>query len=230
MKLKASTIGFVALLSTTSCQHPDGTVHTMKQVPVQEGSLRWIPEGSVFSVPGVTSYAHGCNCKGAMGKGIAKQFKERYSEMYQAYKLQCQKKKISTWRCVRLPPWQRIRFQPGYTSLLENKSHPGSGRNSAGKHAASCPRETCKRHRLAQNRRMFGWVAVGRSQNSTSKCIRASSWSHALGGRALQSVREHTAAQMVKNKVMNQDKDISPFALEAVCDNPYSNMDCSVRK
>ena len=35
---------------------------------------------------GVSSYAHGCNCAGAMGKGIAVQFKSKYPDMYLEYK------------------------------------------------------------------------------------------------------------------------------------------------
>jgi O-acetyl-ADP-ribose deacetylase (regulator of RNase III) len=33
--------------------------------------------------------AHGCNCKGAMGAGVAKGFRERYPDMYQEYRRQC---------------------------------------------------------------------------------------------------------------------------------------------
>ena len=34
------------------------------------------------------------NCKGVMGKGLALQFKEQYPEMFEEYKLACEKKKI----------------------------------------------------------------------------------------------------------------------------------------
>jgi O-acetyl-ADP-ribose deacetylase (regulator of RNase III) len=34
-------------------------------------------------------FAHGCNCKGAMGAGIAKGFRERYPDMYQEYRRRC---------------------------------------------------------------------------------------------------------------------------------------------
>lgn len=33
--------------------------------------------------------AHGCNCKGAMGAGVAKSFREHYPEMYQEYRRRC---------------------------------------------------------------------------------------------------------------------------------------------
>ena len=31
--------------------------------------IHYIEYGDIFKIPGVTSYAHGCNCAGAMGKG-----------------------------------------------------------------------------------------------------------------------------------------------------------------
>jgi len=49
----------------------------------------YIKEGNIFSIDGVTSYAHGCNCKGAMGCGIAYQFKEKFPKMYNQYKKLC---------------------------------------------------------------------------------------------------------------------------------------------
>lgn len=33
--------------------------------------------------------AHGCNCKGAMGTGIAKGFRQRYPDMYEEYQRHC---------------------------------------------------------------------------------------------------------------------------------------------
>src|SRR5438874_13557257 len=33
--------------------------------------------------------AHGCNCKGSMGKGIATGFRERYPSMYEEYRRRC---------------------------------------------------------------------------------------------------------------------------------------------
>ena len=52
--------------------------------------VHFIKEGDIFSLKGVSSYAHGCNCAGAMGKGIALQFRNRYPAMYKEYKLLCQ--------------------------------------------------------------------------------------------------------------------------------------------
>ena len=51
--------------------------------------ITYIEKGDIFNIPGVTSYAHGCNCAGAMGKGIALQFKDKFPEMYAEYKAMC---------------------------------------------------------------------------------------------------------------------------------------------
>ena len=37
----------------------------------------------------IKNYAHGCNCAGAMGKGIALQFKNKFPKMYLEYKKRC---------------------------------------------------------------------------------------------------------------------------------------------
>lgn len=51
--------------------------------------VTYIPKGDIFKIPGVGSYAHGCNCAGAMGAGIAVQFRHKYPEMYRQYKAAC---------------------------------------------------------------------------------------------------------------------------------------------
>ncbi len=35
------------------------------------------------------AFAHGCNCKGSMGSGIAVGFRERYPDMYDEYRRRC---------------------------------------------------------------------------------------------------------------------------------------------
>jgi O-acetyl-ADP-ribose deacetylase (regulator of RNase III) len=45
-------------------------------------------EGDLFTC-GVPVIAHGCNCHGVMGAGIATQFRDRYPRMYEAYRYQC---------------------------------------------------------------------------------------------------------------------------------------------
>lgn len=49
----------------------------------------YIESGDIFKLDNVYNYAHGCNCAGAMGKGIAAQFKEKFPKMYSKYKRLC---------------------------------------------------------------------------------------------------------------------------------------------
>jgi len=41
---------------------------------------------------GAQALAHGCNCRGAMGAGIAKSFREYYPNMYEEYRRRCKTK------------------------------------------------------------------------------------------------------------------------------------------
>ncbi|NUO78358.1 MAG: macro domain-containing protein [Lysobacter sp.] len=45
--------------------------------------------GDIFATPGINGFAHGCNCAGAMGKGIAVTFRERWPRMYDEYRRRC---------------------------------------------------------------------------------------------------------------------------------------------
>jgi hypothetical protein len=56
--------------------------------------INYIPYGNIFNITGVNSYAHGCNCVGAMGKGIAVQFRQKFPDMFIIYHEMCQKKKF----------------------------------------------------------------------------------------------------------------------------------------
>lgn len=51
--------------------------------------IHFIEQGNIFTIDGVTSYAHGCNCAGAMGKGIALQFRRMFPRMYAEYQRMC---------------------------------------------------------------------------------------------------------------------------------------------
>lgn len=51
--------------------------------------VTYIEEGNIFNLQNISNFAHGCNCAGAMGKGIALQFKDRFPKMYIEYKKLC---------------------------------------------------------------------------------------------------------------------------------------------
>lgn len=45
--------------------------------------------GDLFASDDLDALAHGCNCAGAMGKGIAVEFKRRWPDMYREYRARC---------------------------------------------------------------------------------------------------------------------------------------------
>jgi O-acetyl-ADP-ribose deacetylase (regulator of RNase III) len=45
--------------------------------------------GDLFAQPDIRALAHGCNTAGAMGKGIAVLFKQRWPAMYDEYRARC---------------------------------------------------------------------------------------------------------------------------------------------
>lgn len=51
--------------------------------------IEYIEFGDIFALSGVDCYAHGCNCVGTMGKGIALQYRCKYPDMYIQYKELC---------------------------------------------------------------------------------------------------------------------------------------------
>ncbi|MGF7076236.1 macro domain-containing protein [Mucilaginibacter sp. 3215] len=57
--------------------------------------VEYIEFGNIFNIAGVQNFAHGCNCAGAMGKGIAVQFKERFPEMFVKYRALCSENKFN---------------------------------------------------------------------------------------------------------------------------------------
>ncbi|MCA9677048.1 MAG: macro domain-containing protein [Myxococcales bacterium] len=46
--------------------------------------------GDLFADSTLDALAHGCNCAGAMGKGIAVEFRKRFPRMFAAYKQRCE--------------------------------------------------------------------------------------------------------------------------------------------
>jgi O-acetyl-ADP-ribose deacetylase (regulator of RNase III) len=46
-------------------------------------------KGDIFAAEGLRAYAHGCNCAGSMGAGIAIEFKRRWPRMYDEYVARC---------------------------------------------------------------------------------------------------------------------------------------------
>lgn len=46
-------------------------------------------KGDIFQKKNLCALAHGCNCAGAMGKGLAKEIRQRWPRMYEEYRRRC---------------------------------------------------------------------------------------------------------------------------------------------
>jgi O-acetyl-ADP-ribose deacetylase (regulator of RNase III) len=51
--------------------------------------IRWVAGDLFANGYKVEALAHGCNCQGSMGAGIAKGFRQRYPRMYEEYRARC---------------------------------------------------------------------------------------------------------------------------------------------
>ncbi|MEU1781792.1 macro domain-containing protein [Streptomyces abikoensis] len=58
--------------------------------------------GDLFEVDDVDALAHGCNCAGVMGRGIAVEFKRRWPQMFEEYKVRCKSGELTLGGCF---PW-----------------------------------------------------------------------------------------------------------------------------
>lgn len=56
---------------------------------------------SLFDVPEGSLIVHGCNAQGVWGRGIAKEFKERYPKAYELYQQDCARYKNTPFRTGR---------------------------------------------------------------------------------------------------------------------------------
>lgn len=66
------------------------TKHIKRNSNEKDNSMiHYIEFGDIFSIKGVNSYAHGCNCAGSMGRGIAVQFRKKFPLMYENYRRMC---------------------------------------------------------------------------------------------------------------------------------------------
>lgn len=63
-----------------------------------------VVSGDLFAPGGPAALAHGVNCQGFMGAGIAKQFRDTFHEMYREYQRLCADGDFHPGVCI---PWQR---------------------------------------------------------------------------------------------------------------------------
>lgn len=74
--------------------------------------------GDLFTTPGLYALAHGVNCVGVMGKGIAAQFKARWPAMHWEYQRVCRRGDLApggihVWRMGGRPKVYNLATQKG---------------------------------------------------------------------------------------------------------------------
>lgn len=52
-------------------------------------SIEFVTGDLFANTYGVEAFAHGCNCQGSMGAGVAKAFRQLYPEMFEQYRACC---------------------------------------------------------------------------------------------------------------------------------------------
>lgn len=70
---------------------------------------------------GAEAFAHGCNCQGSMGAGIALRFKQYYPDMYEEYRRRCRAEprqfslgEVFLWQASDQPAVFNLATQGGY--------------------------------------------------------------------------------------------------------------------
>jgi O-acetyl-ADP-ribose deacetylase (regulator of RNase III) len=82
-------------------------------------------EGDLFAC-GITALAHGVNCRGVMGAGIATQFRARWPLMYSQYRKWCERRQLEPGDCWTWPANTRSRPEDGVVFNLATQDQPGS--------------------------------------------------------------------------------------------------------
>ncbi len=82
----------------------------------------FIQEGDIFKIHQIKNYAHGCNCAGAMGKGIALQFKSRFPDMYEQYRTLCRSNKFAVGDVFRYPYKDGVVYNLGTQRTWKEKA------------------------------------------------------------------------------------------------------------
>ena len=79
-------------------------------------------EGDLFDC-GIPDIAHGVNCKGVMGAGIAAEFRRRYPKMYESYRRRCNRGELLPGEIV---VWQPGRKDGPHVFNLATQDEPGA--------------------------------------------------------------------------------------------------------
>ena len=89
--------------------------------------------GNLFTYDGLEAICHGCNCKGLMGAGIAKEIKEKFPKMHRYYQDMCAEGEFilgSVFMAHKFDtsaPYVEEIQQSGFSTIynLATQNHPG---------------------------------------------------------------------------------------------------------
>ena len=83
--------------------------------------IQYVSGDIFFNTFSAKAFAHGCNCQGSMGAGIAKTFKERYPEMYDTYRESCKSEPRGSLTLAMFSFGKR-KITPGFLTLALKKN------------------------------------------------------------------------------------------------------------
>jgi O-acetyl-ADP-ribose deacetylase (regulator of RNase III) len=78
--------------------------------------------GDLFCTNGLGALAHGCNCAGAMNKGIAAEFRRRFPTMYSEYKRRCTEQRFRLGDVFQWDAPDRVIFNLGTQQSWKTKA------------------------------------------------------------------------------------------------------------
>jgi O-acetyl-ADP-ribose deacetylase (regulator of RNase III) len=85
--------------------------------------------GDLFEAP-QQALAHGCNCAGAMGRGIAAEFRRRWPDMFTRYRQLCQRGEFNPGDLFVWTTENRVIFNLGTQRTWHDRATPGAVRGA----------------------------------------------------------------------------------------------------
>jgi len=97
--------------------------------------------GDLFAEDSPRAVAHGCNCAGAMGKGIAVEFRRRFPAMYEEYRVRCADGRFGLGDVFLWREGERAVFNLGTQKTWRTKARLADVETALGAMAALAARE-----------------------------------------------------------------------------------------
>jgi O-acetyl-ADP-ribose deacetylase (regulator of RNase III) len=89
--------------------------------------------GDLFAYPDLDALGHGCNCAGAMGKGIAVEFRTRFPAMYAEYNRRCKEGRFQLGDVFEWSEGDRVIYNLGTQKTWRTKAQLGDVETALGR-------------------------------------------------------------------------------------------------